>query len=135
MREFQPTEIKFTLRCGAEHIPIRGNAMASGDDAADRETEDEIIEDVERGNQWAWGNVTVSASWSGFTGEAHLGGCSYKSGADFRENSGYFKDMVGEALGDLLTEIKNGGWDLIMGTDDPKARAKAHGIATVEVIE
>ena len=132
-RKFQPTEIKFTLRCEPEHMPVRGNAMASGDEDVDRETEDKIIADLEGGNQWAWCSVTVSASWAGFTGTDHLGGCSYPSAESFQQRGDYYEDMIAEALRDLLNQISEAGWDLDMGPGNVLDVAKEHGFSTMEI--
>lgn len=54
--------------------------------------------------QWGWCTVKVSVEiedkYNGIkrTGDAYLGLCSYKSAADFIANSGYFQDLVSEAL-------------------------------------
>jgi len=55
-------------------------------------------------NDWAWCQVTVRAELEGFEGFAFLGGCSYKSEADFTEG-GYYTDLCDEAFEDLLRNI------------------------------
>ena len=90
--------IEITLTCEEEYERVRGNAMASGDDAVDKECEDSIIADLESGNPWAWCCAHVIVTWYGFKGEDYLGMCSYKSEEDFREPGGYFDDMVQTAI-------------------------------------
>jgi len=77
---------------------IVGNVLASGDDDLDKQAEDEIISRVKRGDIWVWASVEVRVTWEDLTESEYLGGCSYADEADFRENSGYFADMVAECL-------------------------------------
>jgi len=88
-----------------ETLPIRGNVMASGDDAHDRAVEDRTLAELESGNVWAWCSVQVSVVLDGFTGEAYLGGCSYDSEESFRKDA-YFEDMVREARDDLARKLE-----------------------------
>lgn len=99
-------DVEFEIECLPEHIPVRGNAMASDDPDLDREQEDSIIRDLENGNEWAWCCVKVTASWNGFVGTDYLGGCSYKSEEDFKACD-YFEDMKGEALSDLNSHLES----------------------------
>ena len=99
-------KIEYRIEVEPDETPVRGNALASGDDAEDRKCEDEIIARLERGDVWAWACVRVVATCNGFRGESHyLGGCSYKNERDFREPGGYFADMREEARADLETNI------------------------------
>lgn len=99
-------DVTFCVECEEETIPVRGN-FASGDDAQDREDEEQIIRDLESGNEWAWCCVHVIAEWRGFEGHAYLGGCSYESKADFCRPGWYFDDMKGEAFSDLLGVLQD----------------------------
>lgn len=65
-----------------------------------------IRQGIERGNEWAWCSVTVTARWLGHEGSDHLGGCFYGSEAEFRRPGGYFDDMVCEALRNLRDAIE-----------------------------
>lgn len=100
-------QVEYTITCEPELEPIAGNAMASGDETVDRETEAWIIDQLERGNEWAWCIVKVTASveldGERFEGADYLGCCSYDSEADFvgDGNTGYFPDMKAAALADL----------------------------------
>ncbi len=105
-RELKIEEVEFELTVEEEDMPVRGNAMASGDDAADKEVEDEIIERLERGDIYAWFQAKMTAKWEGFTGVDYLGGCSYTSEKDFMEPGGYYDDMKNQALYDLNKKIK-----------------------------
>ncbi len=101
-------EITYRLECLSEDIPFRGNAMASGDDELDREAEQWIEDQLNRGNEWAWccARVTATIEFQGhtFEGETYLGCCSYESEADFLRCSG--SDMRYEARCALERELR-----------------------------
>lgn len=98
-------EVTYTLDVQPEDIPVRGNALASGDDEEDRRAEDEIIERLDRGDTWAWASVLVKAEWNGFTGTAGLGCCSYRDEADFKAEGGYYEGLKTEAFDDLYGTV------------------------------
>lgn len=60
---------------------------------------------------WGWCTVKVTVNKDQGLGVAWLGQCSYLNEQDFMENSGYFLDMVKEALqqrvsyGDTLRQV------------------------------
>lgn len=66
-----------------EEIPVRGNVLASGDDAQDLAQETWVLAELERGNVAAWCIAKVVASIElenqSFEGVAYLGGVSYES--------------------------------------------------------
>lgn len=105
IREVTVGMVEFTLVPETEDIPVRGNALASGDPRVDQEAENEILAALAQGNCWAWCGVRVTAHWHGFEGDAYLGCCSYRDKADFLENSGYYADLQKQALADLNTKI------------------------------
>lgn len=94
-------EATITVQCLPEDIEVRGNCMASGDDAVDKECEDRIVADLENGNDWAWCTVKVTAEWNGITGVDYLGCCSYDSEKDFRQPGGYFDNMVANVIAEI----------------------------------
>lgn len=127
MRRFKPEEVEFSLTADHEDIPLEG-AFHFDDEELERETINAISERLERGDVWAWAAVTVTARWAGFKGTAHIGGCNYTDEDDFKKNSGYFKDMLLEALNDLMKEITSAGWTLDNTLEDlKKAVAKEIG--------
>jgi hypothetical protein len=103
LRKLTAYDVTFDLSCLEEDIPVRGNAMASGDADEDKRVEDKIIAELDH-NLWAWCCARVRATWRGFAGEAYLGGCSYDSEDDFR-NDQHFTDMCDEALDQLNTTL------------------------------
>jgi|SRR6185312_340027 len=96
---------EFTIEAEPEEIEVRGNAMASGDAAADKAVEDEILRRLDQGDVWAWASVTVRCTLEGFEGRDHLGCCSYKDEADFIQPGGYYDDMRVEAFCELLVAM------------------------------
>lgn len=88
-----------------EQIPFEGNASAIGPEE-DAETNHWIRDQLERGNDWAWCHVEVTASYDGLTGHAGLGACSYESEKAFRVPGGYYDDLVIEALDDLWAQLE-----------------------------
>ena len=84
-----------------EIIEVRGNTLASGDDAEDKGCEDEILERLKHGDIWAWACVSVTATFEGFTGSNELGCCSYKDTQDFI-GCGEFDTMQSEARRDMF---------------------------------
>jgi len=100
-------EIAISLRAEPEFVSVEGNAMASGDDAFDREVEQDIFHRLAQGDAWAWAMVTVTVSWGPFSASDHLGCCSYANEEDFRQPGGYFDDMVDEALEELNRIVRD----------------------------
>lgn len=87
-----------------EDTPVRGNALASGDDAIDNECEDKIIERLNQGDLSAWFCAKVTAECFGFKESAYLGACCYNSFEEFQSDD-YYKDMVSEAIEQLADAL------------------------------
>jgi hypothetical protein len=113
----QPESVCYSVIAEYEtDVEVRGNALASGDDAEDKDAEREIIERLERGDVWAWASVKVVASWGDFKAESDwLGACSYEDEESFREPGGYFDDMKREALERLQDTLAG---ELAKATED-----------------
>ena len=92
-------DVDITLYVEPEHLPVRGNVCVTEDDEAD-EVEDAVLARLDRDDVWAWAAVTVMGRWGDYEASAHLGGCSYDSEDDFRED-GYFQDLVGEVVSEI----------------------------------
>lgn len=99
-------EAKVQVLCEPEDMPIKGNVIASGDDAYDQECENRILAQLEAGNEWAWCCTHVLMTWKGLTAHDYLGGCSYSSQEDF-EKDGYYADMVDTCLDSLVQIVFN----------------------------
>lgn len=99
-------KIEYDLKIEDEDIPVRGNAMASGDDAADKAAEDEILERLERGDVIAWCCIVVKARIVGarhaYEGVATLGCCSYLDEHALRRDAFEYYNLKAEALEDLV---------------------------------
>ena len=105
----EQAEIHLEVR--QDDTPIRGNAMASGDDDLDRKVEDEIIERLEDGDVWAWSLVevfaTVELNGETITGDSdYLGACCYHNQESF-EACPYYDDMRAIAFGSLRRKLEN----------------------------
>ena len=105
-KTFSKSEVAYTLEAEFDDIPVRGNAIVSGDDAEDKRIEDSILRRLENGDVWAWASVKVIASWNGIEGVDYLGACSYEDEDDFKQPGGYYEDMKAEALASLKVNIK-----------------------------
>ena len=101
-----PEMCTFTIECTPEDAPVRGNAMASGDDALDKEVEDQIIADLEW-NEWAWCVVKVTCRYGRASGAQYLGGCSYKDESDFSSPDGYLPQMKAEAYEECCFDVES----------------------------
>jgi hypothetical protein len=104
LRDYLKEHATFTLRAEQDGIPVRGNAMSSGDDAFDKQVEDGILERLDNGDEWAWACVRVRAEYRGLHGDAYLGCCSYADEAEFRAG-GYYEDMADTALDSLVAQV------------------------------
>ena len=105
--DFRPLteqEVTITVECEPElDVPVRGNALVSGDPGLDKQAEDEILDQVRAGNMWAWCTIKVIVTWRDHSASDVLGACSYKSSEDFIQAGDYFPDMVARGL-ELLNE-------------------------------
>lgn len=106
MRKLTEKDVTFTISCEEEYVPVKGNAIASGDSEEDARVEKSIINDFNNGNPWAWCTVKVTAKWNGFEAYEYLGCCSYQDEDDFKRPGGYYDDMRREALANLNSELE-----------------------------
>lgn len=103
LRKLTLDDVTLNLEVEQDWIPVRGNASAV-DPETDKEVEDWINAELDRGNVWAWASVHVWVDWQGITGHDYLGACSYQDEKSFMED-GYYQDMVQIALDNLNNEI------------------------------
>lgn len=99
-------EIQICVTVLPEEIPVKGNAMCSGDEDFDHQVESEILERLEQDDVWAWATVCVTAEWEGLKEAEYLGCCCYANEEEFRQEGGYFDDMVHEALTNLNLRLR-----------------------------
>lgn len=104
LRELTLDEVEVELTIDTDEHGPEG-CFATDEPDKDEELVREIRERVASGDVWAWCTVTVEARWNGFVGTDVLGGCSYKDEADFKEEGGYYQQMVAEALDELNRSI------------------------------
>jgi hypothetical protein len=103
-------EIKYDVHAEPEDVPVRGNAVVSGDLQQDKEVEDRILTRLAGGEVWAWCYVVVTAillvdGTPFIQANNTLGCCSYVDEEDFCKDSGYFENMKKEAKNTLKTEL------------------------------
>jgi hypothetical protein len=92
-------EVRFTLTCEPEtDVDYRG-------DLDDPKAVRWVKRQLDKGNEWAWCMVTVTATFGDFEGNAYLGACSYRSESDFKKMDGYYPGLCDEALEDLDASI------------------------------
>lgn len=99
-------EAVISLRAEPEDCGVRGNALASGDDAVDKAMEDKIINDLNDGNEWAWCTAAVRATWNALEATDYLGCCSYESAEDFKRPGGYYQQMVDTVIDELVKQAE-----------------------------
>lgn len=64
-----------------------------------------IRERMEDGSIWSWAVVKVRVELRGMSAESCVGGCSYASEDDFKENGG-FDEMIDECVEELAQDIE-----------------------------
>lgn len=99
------SDIHWQLDCLPDDTRIEGNALASGDDVADRAQERWVHDQLDSGNQWAWCTVRLTGRYKGLESVDTLGCCSYLDENDFRQPGGYFDDMQSNVLADLQCQL------------------------------
>ena len=97
--------VTYRVFISSEDIPIRGNAISSGDDAYDEKVCARIESELESGNLWAWCLVRVECSAAGLSESDYLGGCSYRDVAEFL-TGGYYESMKDEARAGLESAVE-----------------------------
>jgi hypothetical protein len=100
LRRITLDDVVVTITPEPAGIPVKDNAVVSGDDDFDHGVENEILARLERGDEWAWALVRVSVyePESTLRVDEYLQCCSYENEEDFRANSGYYDDMVAACL-------------------------------------
>lgn len=105
LKKLTSDEVAFSFSVEPDDIPVKGNALASGDDAADKEAEDAILDRLDRGDELAWCIIVVEAKWQGYRGIASLGGNTLADSAEV-ESTIKEHDMYTEALDNLNTALE-----------------------------
>ena len=78
-------KIQYSIETTISEIPIKGNAMASGDPETDIEAETWIQDQLRKGNDLAWCDVIVKAKIGPFEGCDSLGCVSVKDANELEE--------------------------------------------------
>jgi hypothetical protein len=104
-KQLKINDVSFQIYAINEDVPVKGNAIASGDDAFDRKVENRIIRELENGNVWAWCTVEVKAIYKELSASDYLGCCSYKHEKDFMKKGGYYHGMKERAFDELKKKV------------------------------
>jgi len=97
-------QVEYQLHIAQEELTeVRGNAMASGDDAADKAYEDEILARLERDDLLAWCCLQVTARWRHYSAQACLGAYSFAEGVGDPE----------QAAADEFAQLKQDAYDFL----------------------
>lgn len=104
-RTLGSNDITIIVTALPEEIPVKGNAICSGDENFDQLVEHEILSRLEQDDVWAWATVAVSVTWNGHEATEYLGCCSYDDEEAFR-GCGYCTDMVDAALNQLNHDLQ-----------------------------
>jgi hypothetical protein len=113
--------VSIKLEVRQSDIPVKGNAMASGDDKYDRKVEREIQKRLDNGDIAAWFDclLTVAIEFEiedqeyEYQGTDSLGCCNYASIKQFvKQSGGYFGDMLDQAWGGAIAEVANDDIDI-----------------------
>lgn len=99
-------DIKIQVKAEKEHdsLKLAAKECAPG-------FEESVKRMLAKSKTWGWCCVEVIVSLkegpTSITGNAYLGHCSYSSKEDFIENSGYYQQMVDDAIVDLSGNLKS----------------------------
>lgn len=101
-------DVAYSWDYDPSEVPVRGNAVASGDDTFDRECENRILADLANGEDYAWCDVVVKATLGPFVGVDSLCAVSVHKESDLESMIKEY-GMRENALTDLTTQIKAAG--------------------------
>lgn len=116
MRNLTVREVVFEVYTRADDTDLEGNVMASGDDAADAEAEQDIRDRLNAGDETAWCGVCVRASWQcaagiDYQGDASLWGNTLSSdytAATVAEQHGLYQEALEDLNAALQLQAKRG---------------------------
>lgn len=110
-RLLTPDEVEFEVDLQVDDLSLRGNVQASGDAQQDREAEEWVLRELQRGNEYAWCSATVYARWGGYEGFTSLGAISCRSEAEF--NDIFLPELKARALDDLNDQVAKHAADVL----------------------
>lgn len=106
MKQISIEDVDFTIEAECDDVPVRGNAIMSGDDAFDKKVENEILERLIDGDVWAWASVKVTGTYRNILKASdYLGCCSYANQEDFTKD-GYYDDMRQNIVNELNDQLQ-----------------------------
>jgi len=72
----------------------------------DLKNRNNILEDLNNGNNWAWCCARISINFFGEVFSEYLSECSFKDSQDFITNSGYYEDMLDSLVDQVIDYIE-----------------------------
>jgi hypothetical protein len=107
MKQLTLDDVYFTIEVDYDDIPVRGNAVMSGNKDIDKDIEDDILDRLDDGDVWAWASVKVIGSYKGILKASdYLGACSYEDEEEFKQD-GYYDDMRQSILDNLNDQLSH----------------------------
>ncbi len=91
----------------------------------DREYENDILDELEGGNVWAWAFIKVTARIDGIECSDYLECARYDSEADFRR-SGEYIEIKAELLGRLRADLERSLVDIDRAKNHLNLERRAH---------
>jgi hypothetical protein len=119
--------VSIKLEVMQSDVPVKGNAMASGDDKYDAKVEKQIQDRLNAGDIAAWFDclLTVSIEWSDdetdyeYEGTDGLGCCNYANVKQFiKESGGYFDDLLETAWDNAIENAHSDGIETAIAKPD-----------------
>ena len=104
IRKLTESEVEFKVEITPSDVPVRGNALVSGDDDLDKEAEDEIIAALDAGDFTMWCDVVVTATWGEISEFVSVGACSYLTESDLMQE--LIPELRDEALHELNWRVR-----------------------------
>ena len=130
-------EVYFDVNLAPEMESPEG-MFASGIDEYDKEDVAWVNEQLDQGNEWAWCQLQVIATWEDASGKEYtgksgwLGACSYEDEKAFVQE-GEYDDMKDEAYQDLLIQVEDSDVGMKGIRPARKTRRAAEGDITSEM--
>lgn len=105
MKTIIKEDLEIQIIADYETEQLEGNLIDSGDTAFDNRVCEDVRQQLNVGNVWAWAQVEVKCTYKGvLTASDYLGCCSYDNEQDFKEG-GYYEDMVTTCLAEINDQL------------------------------
>ncbi len=107
LREITCADVVVSVEAEPSTLGLQGNLIDSGDPEVDRGVIKSVVDRLNRGDIWAWCEVTVTVSFKGILhSKQYLNACSYEDEDDFA-SGGYFDDMIKDGVEELNDIVRD----------------------------